>query len=293
GRKTLNHFLENFKDRATYEDPDQFEDLVVPGTDSFLALIKADADGMGRVNSQIEWTKLAPSLPWDAAEWGKIAKRTGWEHRSTEEPWRPDEAKSSLCWAVDDCLQKALQGAVNYATEKDLARRSEAGRQPGRPPFPIAPMVASGEDIWILCRRDLALKLALDLGSEYAKLAARHEVLNTALRASDLEEEEALTLSLGILFAKNGYPFEIMSELAEDLLKNAKKSRANTPGAKAGPSPVDRTGWVDYYWLDSTGREHIIGARASSQSYKDGTNWFRLFTRPWRLGELGGFVEAA
>jgi hypothetical protein len=152
------------------------------------------------------------------------------------------------------------------------------------PKFPVAPVVAAGEDFWILCRRDLAFEVALRFGEVYAERAGNSPILKHALDAAGLAGKEALSLSIGLLFAREGYPFEMQLELAEELLISAKALRRDTNL---------KEGCIDFHWLDSTGRETVKEARKNGHEFRDGDQDFRLYTRPWPLTSARKRWEAA
>jgi len=147
-------------------------------------------------------------------------------------------------------------------------------------------MVLAGEDIWILCRRDLAFDLATHMMERYSELAAKHSTLQAALEVTGLQGQERLTLSCGVLFAKQGFPFEIQLEMAEELVDLAKERRRCL-------SSSDLQGCLDFHWLESAARERIREARSAGLAYHDNGKVFRLYTRPWSAQEACGYLQAA
>ncbi len=256
--------------------PEQLEHLVASDSDKFIALIKADADGMGQLTSSLIWTDLVKEHKWDKAEWDTTADEVGWSSPAEKDSWAPQEIMTAFCLAVDGCLHDAIDSAVNGVLTKRPGKADDY--------FPVAPIVIGGEDIWIVCRRDLALELAMELGEAYAKSARSNGVLRDALATLPKEDRPELTLSFGILFAKCGFPIEIMGDLAEELLRSAKDRRS-------GAEPKE--GWVDYHWLDSTGRQSISEYRRQGLAYMDAGREFLLYTRPWRLSQLGPALKHA
>jgi len=241
GQATLEEFLSLFSTlgQGGWKTPKELRHLVIPGQDQFLALIKADGDGMGAMVSRLKWGELAAALKLGSAE----------------------EALERFSTRVDEVQNEALKAAVDGR----LVGQDGRGKF-----FPVVPIIRAGEDTAILCRRDLAMTVALCFGEEYAQRAADDPILQTALEVSGTKEK--LTLSFGVLFAKQGYPFEVMWELAEELLHNAKTARKRRKV---------REGLIDFFWFASSGRADIKSLRSASSISEDG----KLFTRPWTLQE--------
>jgi len=259
--------------------PYEFSDLRIPGgSDSYLGLIKADGDGTGKLLAKLKWPELAARLSnWRHAADRREFEELYWPLPGLGGPWETEQATCVFSWELNRCLMGSLKAAVDEVVNGLVA----VGQIPSK--FPVAPVVAAGEDFWILCRRDLAFELALRFGEVYAERARASFILGQALQAAGVADE-ALTLSIGILFAREGYPFEMQLELAEELLNGAKAFRR----AKAL-----KEGCIDFHWLDSTGRETIAEARQNGYQYRDDGRDFRLYTRPWSLTVARQRWEAA
>jgi hypothetical protein len=251
--------------------PYEFSDLrVLGGNDSYLGLIKADGDGTGKLLAKLNWTELATQLSnWKRdEECLEFEELLGWRLPEPGEPWEPEQATCMFSWELNRCLMGSLQAAVDEVVDRLIT----TDKIPLK--FPVAPVVAAGEDFWILCRRDLAFELALRFGEIYAERAGSSPILKQALDVAGMTGKEALSLSIGLLFARDGYPFEMQLELAEELLNSAKALRRDTNL---------KEGCIDFHWLDATGRETVKEARKNGHEYRDGSQDFRLYTRPWSL----------
>jgi hypothetical protein len=262
---TRQTFADQFKGFAKFQTfsggppigtlPLEFQDLVLSEADSYIAFVKADADGMGRLLMRLDWDALAKRLQ--------------------TQPW---QASLEFCTAVDRCLKGAVREAVDRVT---------ASWDPGsRRRFPVAPMVLAGEDVWILCRRDLAFDLAVTMMDKYSELASKSNTLQTALEVTGLLGQEKLTLSCGVLFAKQGFPFEVQLDMAEELVHLAKERRRSF-------SAGDLQGCLDFHWLESSAREKVREMRSAALTYQDNGKLFRLYTRPWTAEETRRYLEAA
>ncbi len=230
--------------------PKEFSQLADSVDDSYFAFIKADGDGMGRLLMNLDWDGL-----------------------------RPGQSGAQSCLAFSRELERCLEEATRQAVDKVTA---DWTFQPKGSRFPVAPLVRAGEDYWIVCRREKALALAMELGDAYARLMEQSEIIKAGRER--VLKDETLSLSFGILFAKQGFPFEAQLRMAEALIKNAKQFRRDS-GAKQG--------CVDYYWLESSAREDVIPYRATTQTIADGGERYQLYSAPWTLEESRQFVEAA
>ena len=236
--------------------PMEFKHLVASLSDSYIAFLKADGDGMGRLLSQLKWKVLDQEL--------KCPKGEG-------------EAMLRFSRAVDHCLHEALKSAVNKVTKDRWDTKNGT--------FPVAPIVVAGEDFWILCRRDLALPLAIELIKSYATLAAGNDVLKKALQQTAGAGTECLTVSCGILFVKQGFPFEAQLHMAEELIRSAKLRRTDLKRA-------EKQGCLDYHWLESSARESVEECRSTGLRIADNGKQFSLHTRPWTCAEADAILTA-
>jgi len=230
--------------------PNDFADLA-PGDDSYLAFIKADGDGMGR---------MLMNIPWDSVSKEKDGATVCREF--TE--------------ALEQCLESSTKDAVDAVTSN--WRYSKRNR------FPVAPLVRAGEDFWIVCRRELAFPLASMLDERYRFHVERSPILQQACNAIAPASREVLSLSFGILFVKQGFPFEAQLHMTESLVRNAKNFRRTL---------AEKEGCIDYYWLESSAREEVPAYREQVHTIREQDHSFQLFTTPWTLSESDRFIKAA
>ncbi len=265
GHKPMSEFLD-FPEAEKWDPPNQLADLIASSQDQFIALIKADGDGMTQLTSTLTWSGLAEELGrgdktiWQS-ELDDPQLQYGPVSRIASDRPSAEQALAIFSNRVEKIQQEALKRAVHHAV---------GGMDGNKKPFPVVPIIRAGEDTAILCRRDLALPVALTFAEEYGQLAAADGIFNSALRAAKLEDTVALSLSIGILFAKQGYPFEMMWELGEELLHEAKNARARTNSGD---------GFMDFFWFASSGRSEIRDIRDQSQRNTERS----LITRPWSL----------
>lgn len=240
--------------RRELKIPYQMQNLVVSSKDSYIAVIKADVDGLGRLLAELHFRQLGVQLGLD-----------------------PIDASTEFTKALDFCVKEAALAVMNELSERHA---------PGNRHYPFVPLILAGDDLLILAQRHLALDLVWHLNRRYHEEAARHPVLRQAFAVSGMSNQESLTLSFGVLFCKQGFPFDAGVDMAEELVHSAKHLRHQL-------APEQKEGCVDFHWLASSGRESVAEARCKGEIYRDGDDLFSLVTRPWRCSELDHHVPAA
>ncbi|MGA2185409.1 MAG: hypothetical protein ABSH47_20500 [Bryobacteraceae bacterium] len=271
GQSTLTNYTRHLDPLLRgFKTPWKLDHLTEGVADQYLALVKADADGMNRILASIDWSDLGDRLAWTPETWEEVRNRARWPYGEAK-PDRvsPEQALTWFSFSLDDSIWRALKIAIS--TLADEERRCRAY-------FPIAPIVRAGEDTALFCRRDLALPLVARFGHAFEQIVKNHPVLR------HFTGNDALSLSFGILYAKQGYPFQMMWELADELQSSAKEGRA---------AANSTTGFVDLQWFASSGRVGITALRKESLTYQAGGTEYRLTTRPWTLSRAGQMLAAA
>ncbi len=120
-------------------------------------------------------------------------------------------------------------------------------------------------------------------------MAEKNETLKKALQVAKADDN--LTVSMGIAFAKAGYPAHAMIDLAEALLKNAKALRKKKLWARQ--SEAGNKGCIDWHWNESSLSETLGEARSKSWFYVSNNRVMVLSSRPWTVDQCGKFTEAA
>lgn len=181
----------------------------------------------------------------------------------------PKETLEKFSRAIATTVRKAVFAGMAEALGTQIFRQ-----------FPFLPLVMAGDDIWILADRRFALPFAIRAGQEFARLARESEDITRVTGE--------LSISFGVLFAKQGYPIDQQLDLADEILKSAKKFRKH--GANPG-------GCIDYFWLASSGRGRLKKAREEGAGYfytrERQKKQIALFTRPWTLDDAGKIQECA
>ena len=253
-----------FNDLADkFDDPD----LPVRG-DQYIAFLCADGDAMGAVLNAIDWN------------WG------GWSQKC--DAWKRNAAFAD---ALDTAYRTAFAEAVAFvsvAEDKDVLDRIKAGKPVE---VPVLPQLLGGDDLWAVAHRRVALPLAERFATGFAQRAAEDPVLRSALDAAGAADASAAvipTLSLGVAFAKAGYPANAMAEAAEELLRSAKHLRK---GRRNGREVTE--GCIDWHWIESSRNESVSEARRRGWTYADGDDIFHLTSRPWTVTECQAYLGAA
>lgn len=271
----------------TFSDLSDTADMVGRG-DQYIAFICADADGMGKVLSQ---------LSWNHADWKT-------KQHNNLLPWQRNREFSL---ALDQVAREALGQAVAVAafpdtrdTQADLDRlERRAAKDPDKSialNVRVLPQLCGGEDVWIVAAREAALLLAVEFGKGYAAIArdANHRGGIIDQAKSLARASENLTLSFGVAFAKAGYPVHAMVDAAEKLLKSAKALRKGKLAAQGRPNAAsgEEQGCIDWHWIESSLSEDVDDARARWR-YGDGGTTMYLTTKPWTIEETEKFLKAA
>ena len=229
--------------------PEDFDDFVISDSDSYLAIIKGDVDGLGRLFAKL----FERDQPF--ADLGTRLDCSGMV------------AGHRFSHALDRTMRDAVRdacGALLHETQPDR-------------PYPFLPLILAGDDLLIICQRHLALRLVCEIANRYEGAAQSNEVLRHAFEVSGITDER-LTVSFGVAFVKKGFPFEAATELAEDLIRSAKVRRRGL---------THKEGCVDFHWYESTGRQELSHLRDALSYIDPASNTeLRRFTRPWLWSEL-------
>ena len=146
---------------------------------------------------------------------------------------------------VDESIREACFTALNQVSEREINNVQEALRN--QQPFKSLPA-----DILLLGGDDLLVALPADRSLDFAQKATETFQRLTQEKIDALEDEktraffheqsnnEGFTISCGVAIAKSNYPFYLLLDLAEDLLKNAKRKDSLYSHSKSdGLSRID------------------------------------------------------
>ncbi len=260
---------------VTLNKPIEFADLAESQEgaeerqDQYVAFICADGDGMGTLLSGIDWN--------EGEDWAGDGLK----------PWQRNQR---FALQLDGALIAAFTDAMKTEVLRTLDKSIDADKPVVH--VPMLPQLMGGDDMWMIVRRDIALRFAAALADGFsARLATSPDtdVVRRAVRVSQKQDAGAAapTLSIGIAFAKAGYPASSMISAAESLLKSAKQLRKGQIDGRAQPTE----GCLDWHWIESSVSESVTDARTAALSYRqpaDNGNperTFSLTTRPWTLSQ--------
>lgn len=272
----------------------QFRDLTivqreVEASDSYLAFLCADGDGMGT---------LLASLDWNAAGWNKPPGS------DTRAPW---QRNLDFTYDYDALVKTAFANALVHVVSQRIeglsaeAKRRLRSTKPDLPltyRVPLLPQVLGGDDLWMVAERSVALDFVTTFQREYETLGADPAfrapesttggTLRRALVVAGLSGKEKMTVSAGVAFAKAGHPAYAMAEAAEALMASAKRLRKG----KIWKRPGALQGCVDWHWIASSLSQSVGDARAKHYAYRNGHEVMLLTTRPWTSEQTAGLMAA-
>ena len=129
---------------------------------------------------------------------------------------------------VDESIREACFTALNQASEKEIGNVQQALKN--QKPFESLPadiLLLGGDDLLVALPADRALDFALKATETFQQLT--EEKINTLEDEKTREffrgqlGDQGFTISCGVAIAKSNYPFYLLFDLAEQLLKNAKR----------------------------------------------------------------------
>jgi hypothetical protein len=258
GMYTLGHYYQRFPSVRTnnLRIPQQMNHFSESQDDSYLALLRFDADNAG---SLFERLYLGTTLEYES-----------WE------PLRTCSEKFGKC--ITSAFNQVFEAIIIQAIEENTLKK-------GKSWTPISPLIAAGDDLLLVIRKDLAMQFALGLLTAF-----RVEITKAELNdyRTETAAEKAITLSGAVVFARSGFPFSVLSEMSVIVERSAKALRKQ--GGQTEPC-------LDVYWLESTGREDPIQARKEALTYRAGSAStdpiYSLNTRPWTLPQAAAMQKAA
>jgi len=221
-------------------EPGELEEIAEAGAgrSGFMALIWCDGDNMSQIFRQ------------------KLAELSGTIEQTDQAFAAFDAYSQKVGKAVEDALAEAI---VATWPEGPASISVDEGSPP-RSPLPAEVLFHGGDDAVIVCAADRALAFS----ARFAEAYRRH-----------LPD---LSASLGVVFAKYHTPIASMLEIADELLRSAKR------GARATGQP----GGLDFAVLTSLGIRDIDDWRTEHDQARDGTS---LTGRPYDFARLGRLLE--
>lgn len=261
--------IERIRRAITFSDlADRMDDDL---GDRFIAFVCADGDGLGRLLQSIDWA-------W--ADWN--------------DDRRPYQRNRDFAKEYDAAVRTAFGRAVAETAlpEEKIDEILKSGdHEKIEIQLPQLPQLLGGDDLWMVAEKRVAIPLGVAFCREYEKQVENSPTLSRALELVGGGESAALTMSLGVAFAKAEYPAHSLVDAAEWLLASAKelrKGRAWLRSGHGGPF-----GCLDWHWIESSRSETVAENRANGWRYQDGNARLLLTSRPWAVGDADRMIAAA
>lgn len=199
GRERLHRVLRQVR-RTGFEFVYDFDDFGDPGESSYLAVIHADANGMGRRFEAIQKAYRSPDRNWDYI---KRLRRFSQEIKQRAETALQATVDALLASRrIDDNGHETFGGVVSIRSV-DRAKGS-------RRLLPFRPIVFGGDDATFVADGRLGLSLAARYIQEFTE--------------GMLSDGEPIFARAGVGIVKNHFPFARAYELADTLSGTAKKA---------------------------------------------------------------------
>jgi GGDEF domain-containing protein len=200
------------------------------------------------------------------------------------------ETTTAFSDIVDGSICEACHEALDWVCASEIAQVRKAQEKGEKLPFlPADILLLGGDDLLVLLPADRALIFAERVADIFAtrtrekidKLpagATRHFFMNSL-------QQKGMTISCGVALAPAKYPFYLLRELAEALLKNAKKKGSKDPTCQPYWAPA----YIDFHLVAGSSSQDLGPIRMDD--YYCSTDHKRTL-RPYRLDQLGRLRDA-
>ncbi len=134
---------------------------------------------------------------------------------------------------VDNSIQDACFTALSEISEREVNKiRKDYKQQKGFDPLAADILLLGGDDLLVALPADRALDFSLRVTEKFEALTKNKiDALQNAETQQFFHEklgDRGFTISCGVAIAKSSYPFYLALDLAEQLLKNAKRQNSRT-----------------------------------------------------------------
>ena len=134
---------------------------------------------------------------------------------------------------VDQSIREACFTALSKVLKPEIDEAREAFyRQSSSRPLPADILLLGGDDLLVALPADRALDFALQVTELFERFTQREiDALEDSRTSQFFRErlcDRGFTISCGVAIAKSNFPFYLQLDLAEQLLKNAKRNDPNT-----------------------------------------------------------------
>lgn len=227
----------------------------------WLAVVHADGNGVGRVFLDF----------WKNS--GCEARRKNGE---TIEDVNRDYVESyrKFSIALDICTEEAFISALEKLQEsKDKLRSLRRIKENRDDVLPILPIVLGGDDLTVVCDGQAALQFTHDFLTHFERQTAQtnlpfglNDIVPKIAAASPSVDANRLSACAGVAIVKPHFPFSAAYDLAEQLIKSAKKMKPHSA--------------LDFHALyDASGSDLDRIRQNQKPSVNEGKTW--LYARPY------------
>ncbi|NLE36831.1 MAG: hypothetical protein GX621_02270, partial [Pirellulaceae bacterium] len=261
------------------------------GDTAFLSeasrLKRAEAIEARRGGQWAEWLKrLEAAGPWPErarhtlrphgfTDIGNAAARTGYiglvyadgnsMGRLVQELDQPDTTRA-FSKVVDESVREACYAALGHVFEAEISEIREAALAGKRPqPLPADILLLGGDDLVVVLPADKALTFALVAMETFERAAVeRIEALRAGPARDFFEKRLPLpsgpTISCGVAISRGEYPFYLLLELAEELLRSAKRAGSEDSDRQKYRSPA----YLDFHMIAGSSSHNLEHVRATT-----------------------------
>lgn len=185
---------------------------------------------------------------------------------------------------VDESIREACFTALSQISQPEVDKVREAleHSDPHFEPLAADILLLGGDDLLVAVPADRALDFALQATEAFERLTrekvAALQDTKTQQFFRDRLGDRGFTISCGVAIAKSNYPFYLSLDLAEQLLKNAKRQDNHDPQSKAqGAAHID-------FHVVAGASSHAL-KKVREDTYQEQTNYPRTL-RPLSRSQL-------
>ncbi len=221
----------------------------------WIAVVHADGNGLGQVF--LRFDKAISKQPTGGRSWNR--------------EYIDRVRRFSI--ALDECTETAFCRAVKQAVPLDRHGR-----------YPIVPLVLGGDDLTVIVAGRYALEFTAEFLRCFVEQARANQDIASIVQSIS---ERPLTASAGVAVIKPHFPFHAAYDLAESLLREAKKCKPDAAidfqivyDASATDLDRMRAGW----WVDNgesylTARPYVVEPSRGEGTSTQGPLWDELIRK--------------
>lgn len=185
---------------------------------------------------------------------------------------------------VDSSIRTACFQALDVVLPSEIAetrKRASEETRPNRLPADI--LMLGGDDLMVLLPADRALRFASEIAERFERLTHEAIARETSHVRQFFEERlrgRGLTVSCGVAVSRANYPFYLLLDLAEQLLRSAKDAGWNArPPGQSYVTPA----FIDFHIVSGAASHNLKYLRR--EDYQAGSSSMRTL-RPYSSQQL-------